>query len=168
MGLMNKLCVWLTNKYPERSRTITRDGEPYLLRFYITKPRVDREQKANTPSKFGIYLHHFYTRDKDLDLHNHPWKWAVSFILSGWYTEQVSLTTYHIRTAGTLNIISNKKFHRIMILGDDPVWTLFIVGPRATSWGFKNAYTGDYWPWCKYASRNSVGDEVPCEQAAGI
>lgn len=155
MGLVSRLCQALVDKYPERSRTIHRDGQPYLLRFYLTTPRVSEEQKSEDPEQFGIYLHHFYQGDLDEDLHNHPWKWALSFILSGSYIEErmsSAFISYHTHSAGWFNFISHDTFHRVTLGGpsQEPVWTLFTVGPRITSWGFKSPKTGKYWNWKEY------------------
>jgi hypothetical protein len=161
MGVINNLCWKLVNKYPERSRVIYRDGQPYLHRFYITNPRVNGEHKAEEPEQFGLYLHHFYQGDLDTDLHNHPWKWALSFVLTGSYAEEREDGLY-IR-GGFLrwfNFIPHKRFHRVTLLQQQnkPVWTLFTVGPRVSSWGFKNPETGQFWNWKDYL--RSKGERI--------
>ncbi len=149
--IINRLGWWLINKFPDRSRIIKRAGEKYLHRFYITKPRVTREHEEEQPEQFGLYLHYFYQGDLDEDLHNHPWKWALSLILSGQYAEERE-NGIHIRKAGRFNYIKHSTFHRVTLVNQDttPIWTLFMVGPRITSWGFKNKTTGEFWNWKEY------------------
>lgn len=153
MGIIDKACSWLVNRYPDRARTIYRDGQPYLLRFYLTKPRVSGEHTEESPEKFGIYLHHFHQGDLDKDLHNHPWEWALSFIIAGSYTEERE-DGYHLRKAGRFNFIRHGTFHRVTLNDQqtNPVWTIFTVGPRVTSWGFKSPKTGEFWNWKTYLS----------------
>jgi len=150
MSLMNKICWWVVKKWPKRVRYINRGDDPYLLRFYITRPRTNREIKEE-PETFGLYLHHFYRGDEDEELHNHPWKWALSWILSGQYSEERE-DGVHVRKTGHFNYISHDTFHRVTLVDQDttPIWTLFLVGPRITSWGFKDKHTGEFWDWEKF------------------
>ena len=148
MRFVSEACEWLVRKFPGRSRVIRRDGEPYLLRFYITKPRVGREDTQD-PEPFGLYLHYFYQGDEDKELHNHPWKWALSFILSGGYLEEREDGT-RLRSAGRFNLINSNTFHRVTSPDHGHTWTLFMVGPRVNNWGFKDTKTGQFWPWRKF------------------
>jgi hypothetical protein len=111
---------------------------------------LDRN-KTPDPEPFGIYLHHFYRGDEDPELHNHPWKWALSLILSGAYVEEREEGD-HLRSAGRFNFIRYDTFHRVTLKEPvlKPVWTLFTVGPRVSSWGFKNKHTGEFWDWKAY------------------
>ena len=149
MYTMNKILWKLVNKYPERSRVISRDGDPYLHRFYITKPTKNTDGSWAEPKLFGLYLHYFYRGDSDLDMHNHPWKWALSWILSGHYfeeREEDNKYQYNVLMAGDFNFISHKCFHRIELPTVDrkPVWTLFLAGPKTSIWGFKDHVTGEF------------------------
>lgn len=127
------------------------DGSPYLTRYFLLlKDRV-----------FGnLFLHHFHSSDMDYDsdgeggitylLHNHPFKWSVSFVLSGGYTEerrdQYGLVYTRIVKPFTFNFISDKVFHRVQLLDEKKgAWTLFLTGSRKNkSWGFWNRKTKVY------------------------
>ncbi|MEJ2214959.1 MAG: hypothetical protein P8Y20_13150, partial [Gammaproteobacteria bacterium] len=50
-------------------------GEPYLERYHLFR----------LPGGGGVYIHRFIDSDPDRGLHDHPWKAAVSLILSGSY-----------------------------------------------------------------------------------
>jgi len=118
-------------------------GDPYLLRVYLTPER--NWWRTRLP---GLYLHRFFRGDHDRELHNHPWDWALSFILRGGYTEYRKDGRYapvreYILRPGRLNIIWKDTYHRVEL--HDSVtgcWTLFIAAPRAArdpdeeSWGF--------------------------------
>ena len=162
MGIVNKLLWKVVNRYPERSRIISRDNDPYLHRFYITSPvRVHGEWQE--PRLFGLYLHYFYRGDADLDKHNHPWKWALSFILSGTYLEEREEDgneTVNVLKAGKFNFISHKCFHRITlpVWEKEPVWSLFLAGPKTSSWGFKDHVTGEFMDYKPYLQ--SKGEAV--------
>lgn len=154
--MIAKFCQYLCDKYPERVREIPREGQPYLTRFYISAPRTAEDSDNEMPERFGIYLHHFHDGDKDPDFHNHPWRWALSLILSGvYYEERIEGThiTNYVRRAGGFNLLTDKTFHRVDILEDydgTPIWTLFITGPRIKRWGFKRRTTGEYLDSTKY------------------
>lgn len=155
MQLINNFCWWLVNKYPHRVRIIKRNDKPYLLRFYLTTNRAEDKMREE-PELFGLYLHYFFTGDEDPDLHNHPWLWALSFILSGTYIEERT-NGFFLRKAGRFNYISHQTFHRVsMDGGKTPVWTLFTVGSRITSWGFLNKETGQFWDHKDYFKKRDA------------
>jgi hypothetical protein len=123
---------------------IPRDGLPYLYRAYL--------EGGDTPDgEPGLFLHKFVASDDENLLHCHPWRWSVSFILSGRYREirsqhdprfatslhEVVLedTTTQRLEPGDTNFIGMKDFHSVEILTPE-VWTLFLHGPRAAQWGF--------------------------------
>lgn len=136
--------------------TIVVDGEKYLTR--ILSPRL-----------FGcrVYLHHFHRPDVGRHLHNHPWKWAASLLLSGSYEEDrldeaTASATKTFRHLGVLtedellsehkhvhraNFIADTDYHRVTRLHGD-VWTLFVVGPENKEWGF--FVDGEHVPWKKH------------------
>ena len=144
--------LWsLTEKYPNRTRIISVDGKPYLRRFYIT-PRRRNEAGVETGDHrgYGIYLHYFYMGDEDRELHNHPWKTAMSYILCGGYLEErKNNLTNEVETrdvsAGQLNLIRNTDFHRVILKpGVKHTWTIFFSGERVQDWGFWDRDTGEY------------------------
>lgn len=115
------------------------NGEPYLKRYYLFRiPILD----------ITFYLHHFVDSDPDRGLHDHPWGWACSLILSGFYTElkavdierkEFSLILVS-RYQWRLNFLRGDDWHRVILAEQygKPLdcWTLFIHGPRIKGWGF--------------------------------
>ncbi len=117
-----------------RCRLIRFGGQPYLERYYVA-----------TVFGMRVYLHRFVASDPDRGLHDHPWSWAVSWILAGRYDEvradplarpraRARVVT---RRAGRINRIRGTNFHRILLPRDvRECWTLFVHGPRVKGWGF--------------------------------
>jgi hypothetical protein len=112
-------------------RIISDAGVPYLERYYLCTALGAR-----------FYLHRFVGSDPDRGLHDHPWRWAYSFILLGWYYEQ---TRYGLRTVRWFNRLTGDTFHRVLLPSTNPldeskvlpVWTLFChQARRAKTWGF--------------------------------
>jgi hypothetical protein len=145
MNLWERAVDYLAKKliarFPNRVRTIGDEGIVYLTRFYI-------KHNGKLP---GIYLHYFHRSDKDRDLHNHPWTWAVSFILTGGYYEvrfedrpgtgegimnSINRTCYN-RSAPGINFIRGNSFHRVILKDSEHgAWSIFISGPEVQDWGF--------------------------------
>jgi hypothetical protein len=77
----------------------------------------------------------------------------MSFILAGGYSEERRLrgTNRVVRRtvkAGSLNFIGAEDFHRVdMLPGHGDAWSLFVVGPKFTDWGFWNRKTGRFTHW---------------------
>lgn len=110
----------------------------FLNRWWII-----RRAKAKR-FRFNIYLHQFVRSDEDRAMHDHPW-WSVSFCLSGSAVEHyedrgcvLALTPRAIREVPWLWPIFRKATHthRIELTSDQPLWTLFITGPKTREWGF--------------------------------
>ncbi len=137
-------------------------GSPYLLRVYQTKHEphqlgsVTRERQLP-----AVYLHYFFRGDTDRELHNHPWEWAVSLILSGGYVEErydgpldlVEPRRVRARTLrpGAVNFIRHDTYHRVQLV-NGPTWSLFIAGPRVRQtrgedWGFVDVHSRAYESW---------------------
>ena len=121
-------CLRLDNK-----KLVIRDegsGEPYLTRWHLFKCRW-----------FRIFLHQIHRPDKDRHLHNHPWPWAVSFVLGGGYkeisTKYLECTSLDAKSykAPTINVLNGLMYHRIVKVLPN-TFTLFIAGPRTRDWGF--------------------------------
>lgn len=109
------------------------DQSPYLERYHLLR----------LPFGYQVYLHRFVASDPGRGLHNHPWKSAFSLILSGQYEEiRMADTSNNNRLQsrymrrGRFNLINGRVFHRINLIDNQEVWTLFIHGPKAKSWGF--------------------------------
>jgi hypothetical protein len=113
---------WYTGNLPCK---IIKDGDkPYLERYYI-----------GTVLDWRFYIHRFVASDPDRGLHNHPWRWAISIILIGFYYE---ITHYGTRTVKWINGLVGDSFHRVILPdGRKDVWTLFFHhAPRSKHWGF--------------------------------
>lgn len=104
-------------------------------------------------SPISLYIHHFHRSDVDRELHNHPWEWALSFILSGGYREERRVGRNRVIGRDvlpfTLNWITDKDFHRVDLLEKD-AWSLFLTGPKSYSWGFWSRNTGVFTPWREF------------------
>lgn len=118
------------------------EGDPYLLRWHLRRDRVNGNE----------YLHHMRRNDDDRALHDHPWD-NTSIILSGCVEEVMAgdrfpgQETYQRGQSRFLypGMIVTRKAedaHLLRIVGDEPVWTLFITGKNVRSWGF---HTKDGW-----------------------
>lgn len=55
-------------------------GSPYLGRIYII-----HLLRSLLPA---LYVHRIFRSDEDRELHNHPWKWALSLVVTGGYIEE--------------------------------------------------------------------------------
>lgn len=142
---MTSFLMWLSARLPVK---VIKDGDqPYLERYYLGR-------------LFGttFYLHRFVASDPDRGLHDHPWSWAWSLVLAGWYLEERRgfdphpairrldelLTAFDgkprdvVRTPVVLfNRLRGDTFHRVVVpdsVGE--VWTLFAHGPKVKPWGF--------------------------------
>lgn len=123
------------------SITIKINGKPYLTRYYL----LFKDWKW-----FNIYIHHFHTSDQGLNLHNHPWRFGLSFIFEGGYREESfghgsNFITQKLVSAPALNIIRHNIFHRVDLLDENQgAWSVFFTGPRITEppeWGFLDRNT---------------------------
>jgi hypothetical protein len=171
--MLRKLLLKLVDRLPPPRVIYGRDGHtPYLSRFYLFgRPRMPdgsspfdghgNLRKGSIASKklFGIniMIHYFHRSDDDGELHSHPWRWALSYILQGEYSEERrtkdDLVERRLYGPGDFNLITKDTFHRVDLvptMEESGVWTLFITGPRFTSWGFWDRHTGVYTPWREF------------------
>lgn len=177
---MRELLLRLTGyleKIGRRPRTIRRsisEVVPYLTRWYLTKmPRMTDGSfpfdKYGTPREGIIeddrgrafWIHRFGQDDED-DPHNHPWEWAISFILSGGYIEwrfdpKTGRETVRVLQAPAVNIIKHDTFHRVNLIGGEEAWSLFIPGPKTSSWGVIDMTTRTYRGWREYFKEKRIG-----------
>lgn len=125
---MKRFLRWLTLRLP--CRIIAEDERPYMERYFL----------ANF---LGItfYIHRFVGSDPDRGIHDHPWPWALSLILSGWYLEHSRSGTKPVLWT---NFLLADSFHRVELPPNvDEVWTLFIHrDKKAKNWGFWTAIDG--------------------------
>jgi hypothetical protein len=118
--VVRTILFWLSGRLPCR---IICDGDaPYLERYYLF-------------TAFGVrvYLHRFVASDPDQGLHDHPWPWAFSILLAGWYWEH---RRDGVRKVRWFNWLIGDSFHRV-VLDDRHVWTIFAHRARRVKpWGF--------------------------------
>lgn len=159
-GELNRFQRWLIKIGRLRVITAT-DPNPnidddtidiYMLRYCLWNKSGDKEN-AN------LFLHKICRSDQERDLHDHPWNWA-SLILKGSYQE--------ITENGTVNAVlhphafwNHDKYkifrpftfrkgkatdtHRLVLINDKPVWSLFWHGKRIQKWGFYVKNEKIYW-----------------------
>jgi hypothetical protein len=107
------------------------EGEPYLERYYLAGALG-----------WHAYLHRFVDSDPDRGLHDHPWGRALSLVLTGGYEEIRGEPGNPERTAvrfigpWRMNRLRGQDYHRVVLRGGRPAWTLFLHGPRIKGWGF--------------------------------
>lgn len=121
-----------------RCERITREGEPYLDRYFVAGwSPVRRHAKG-----VAVFLHHIRRSDPLDQLHSHPWAWALSLILVGGYTEyrcsddrsgDVVVREY---CPGAINVLEPSTHHRIHLPTGRDCWSLFLSGPATHAWGF--------------------------------
>ncbi len=160
-----------------KHRLITRgDDQPYLLRHYL---RRHSEHFKKLP---GLYLHCFLASDDEDELHNHPFQWSLSLILSGGYFEDRVVWWNRSWKPGDpgepmeiqrkeikpfrLNFIRANDYHRVD-LRDGRAWTLFLAGPRTQDWGFLDPETGEFLQWEAHIRRRGEKTQSDRFRAVG-
>lgn len=126
-------------------------GNDYLTRYDV------RGWMPGDDSRFpvNVYLHHIHQPDADPLLHSHPWEWAETHVLSGSYLQEVGYLLVdgklqrwahdsHLTKSETFSM-NSAFFHRIISVSPD-TWTLFMTGPKRSSWGFYDSVRGVI-PW---------------------
>jgi hypothetical protein len=172
MSMINKLLFRFTAYL--RCRVIRgENNQPYLERYHLVR----------LPFGVHVYLHRFVASDPGRALHNHPWRAAMSLVLSGEY-EETRLSNARRNHAlvkrrvgsGHLNFISGRTYHRINLAPGQQAWSLFIHSASHKSWGFLDtssrrfSYTdhnqvvnGESNPlWWKNATRPRRQPEMRC------
>jgi hypothetical protein len=167
---MRSFLKWLSTKLPSPQIIYDRNVfSPYLSRWYLLgaprmpdkswvfdKNGVPKEGAMWNKQSIGIYLHRFHRDDDELELHNHPWRWAVSIVLVGGYIEERrgknDVVRVRIVRPWRINFIRAEDFHRVDLIEQD-AWTLFFVGPKFTGWGFWNRDTKKFLPWRQFISQ---------------
>jgi len=148
---MRRFLYWLSGRLP--CRIISDDGTPYLERYYVC-------------TVFGVrvYLHRFVGSDPDRGLHDHPWPWAFSLVLSGWYIEELRRAS-KFRTVRWINFLTGDTFHRVILPhGRRDTWTLFAHRAKVVKeWGFwHGCKVGAIWtPYPQQTGTREWWPEVP-------
>lgn len=145
---------------PDFVVTVAGEDAPYMNRWWIL-PRN---------KWLGVNLHQFLRSDQDT-LHDHPWN-NVSILLKGSYMEESPChdpTMIHpivegrilpgrfktLRTAGDIVRREAAEAHRIELIEEKPVWTLFMTGPVIREWGF---HCPNGWiPFRKFVATDNLG-----------
>ena len=148
MSLMNRI-LFKFSAYL-RCRVIRGPNqEPYLERYHLLR----------LPFGIQLYLHRFVASDPGRALHNHPWRSALSLVLCGNYDETRlgngrGDSRLHKRrlSAGHLNYISGRVYHRINLPPGQQAWTLFIHTSSHRSWGFLDISERQF----SYSDHNTV------------
>lgn len=146
-------------------RAIKVDNEPYLDRYYLFGgdcKYFPNPRPLLSFLPFTVFVHNFKSGDKDRNLHNHPWKWAFSWMLAGGYREEYRDTSpdgkFIIKCRyvepGSFNKFHANHFHRVDLLEKD-AWSLFIVGTKQQSWGFWDIETNEFLNWKDYMIKNN-------------
>lgn len=142
--LLYKVTGWL------RCRIIRGNhGEPYLERYHLFR----------LPGGGGAYIHRFLSSDPDRGLHDHPWNRALGIILAGGYLEQRRTDDGVIERAlgaGSVNKLTGKDFHRIVLPHKHQAWTFFAHTGKVRDWGF---LTTDKNQQEVFTPHNQVNDE---------
>jgi hypothetical protein len=102
---------------------------------YMTRVR-SAPIKLPLIGELQLRLHHFHRPDIGPHLHNHPFRWSISLVLTGAYEElRLRGAASIVRRVRHFNVLTDHDYHMIRRLHGD-VWTLFVVGPRVQRWGF--------------------------------
>lgn len=132
---MRRFVSWVASKLPRRD--IVGSQGLYLSRFCIFGWMPDRPW----PYALSCYLHRFVRPDADRELHNHPWKYALSVILVGGYTEErygpYLRIDKRVLRPFSINFIKADTFHRVATLHEHDCWSLFFTFKKSQTWGFK-------------------------------
>lgn len=155
--------LWRIAKWAPFGATIIDTGnkeDPYLLRVYLTPERERLTEYFGTKLSNAlprVYLHRFFRGDEDRAVHSHPWRHAVSLILTGGYEEfrWMPLTReFEVRhlTPGKINYIRRNDYHRVELYAKQGCWTLFlsmgrVMESNGKDWNFLNTDTGVTIPW---------------------
>lgn len=170
--ILNRVLSRVSKRY-ERNEGTEQTPRTYTIEDYITStPYLTRTVFGRI---FGVrpLLHKFHRPDNDRALHNHPWKWSLSIILCGSYTEErldPHTGTTDIRRLRFFNFLTEHDYHRVLELHGN-VWTLFFTGPRIQDWGFLTSagYTphAEYIAAAKLKHENEVAAAEPCDYCRG-
>jgi hypothetical protein len=155
----------IANRFVRRVIKDRHGTSNYMSRYYLAKePKMPDGgypfERDGTPKDgivwapgWGYVLHHFHRGDEARELHNHPWKWCVSVILSGGYREERLERDWNqvqerVLRPGSINVLRDTTFHRVDLLDEkEGCWTLFVHGPKNKGWGFLDRDTREFTDW---------------------
>jgi hypothetical protein len=132
---------------PREQRTFVGRAGPYLTRYTLgtwvpwwrrAKDDSPAEKKKEEKSGWSLHVNVFHRSDEDPEPHSHPWPCA-SIMLSGGYREERASSdrTLKVRIVlpGMVNVLPHGVFHRVDLLEGRAI-TLFVTGPKRSSWTF--------------------------------
>lgn len=128
------------------------DGKPYMSRWWLM-PRwlLAPDETGHLFPKgwvpIKIRLHHIHSEDYDRDLHDHPADYRT-MLIDGYYVEEDVFGNRRGYLAGDSRCARAETFHRISMVSEKGVWTIFMMGKKRLSWGF--LVNGHKVPWRKY------------------
>lgn len=125
--------------------TIGPANDLYLRRWVLLKARLLR-----------VYVHHFLRSDDDRALHDHPAD-SIGIIIWGRYVE-VMPSEGKLRLPFVPVFRRAADAHRVQLIDNKPVWTLFIRGPTVREWGFLCPQGWRH--WTEYTSVRDYGNEI--------
>lgn len=114
-------------------------GENYLRRWWV----LPRNAFCN------VYLHEFRRSDDDRALHDHPWA-NSSYILEGSYIEHLPGGISITRNPGDYVIREAEAQHRVELIDNQPVISLFSTSQKVRDWGFQCPQ--GWVPWQEFTS----------------
>lgn len=145
-------CYVAVKRAPSCTFTDPTTGAPHLTRWWLGARDAWPDADGRTGGA-GWYLHKFHRSDWSRQLHNHPSRYAVAFVLRGGYREQRreeanASVEWLEHPPGTINVLTAETFHRVVLHGcvrmvgarltyERASWSLFYIGPRSgRGWGF--------------------------------
>lgn len=128
-------CLWAVLRVYATTRPMITamgpEGEVIFHRWFLTS----RPEGGATGTP-GWYLHHLTAPDYDRREHDHPWGYARTRVLRGWYVETRDGTPY-TRCAADSAVFVQGDYHRITHVRAG-TWTLFYAGAKhGRGWGFR-------------------------------
>lgn len=171
--MMRALLKLITSKLGESNTYYDKDGiSPYLTRWYLLGDRPDPDEMLKGQNKegvrdstFNLFIHCFHRSDSDHELHSHPWAWGVSLVLAGGYREERRegdrVVTKDVRPF-TINALTGDTYHRVELFEDD-AWTLFVVGPKVSTWYFWDRHKLACAKWRDFLNARRAGFEPAWE-----
>jgi hypothetical protein len=121
----------------------------YMNRYWLFNPHqaLSGGEGREYPDMASVRIHHILRADHERHHHNHPWD-ARTIILKGWYDEVRAGWGQTRRTVGDTAEINADTFHTIHRVSPGGVWTMFFMGRKAQTWGFKTE--GGFVNWREY------------------
>lgn len=128
MKFLEKSLFKVTNYLP--CKIINDAGVPYLERYHLL---------SLGKNFMRGYIHRFVASDPDRGVHDHPWNYAVSFVLTGGYYEERlidgEVVTRRVKPF-SLNFIKGSDFHRVVMPEGQTCWSIFFHTNWVKGWGF--------------------------------